>query len=1247
MLRYIIYLFICFVFCIVFNTTFIKLKHTYKKTHVKRNLKKTKNIPNYLKKTKNIPNYLKKTKNIPTHQNRMKNTNLAKKSNELITIILSKRDAFNERQVIRETWANGHKNIYFIVGKPCMVPNPKSWTCDGKMGNIEYQKKQHKITEKIKKEKNIIILDMVDVYRNLGEKLKLAYQWVYRKYGKKYVLKVDLDTFVRVSSVENIIKDRDKKYECIVGGIQQGSVNRKGKWAENKYKKDTYPPFPSGAGHIISPDLLEYINTHDFIVYQGEDTSLGIFFDESDIKVDFSVSKHITTHSGDCFNKNKFIIGHNINPSKMRQCYKHMDEVDTIDKEFIYEDSLQDTLRNYKLDFPNKNSWSQYGQDLYISKLLPYGKFFIEIGGYDGEKFSNTLLLEKKYHWNGLLIEANPYTYKILKSRNRRAKGVNACLGSGSMTFKISGSTTSSLDLISTKHLRRIESDIKSYGKSGDKRWTHSGEEVDVNCMSLSTMTDVRNIDYFSLDVEGAEIYILNQLDFSKFNIKVFTIEVDQNENKINEIMKNNGYKMIKKIQGDNVYTKKNKVFLCGYKYNTLDFVYPDRIIEDYDKTKVSSSDDVMFNGLHGPSCDINTFKGKIININGEGYVPNVIPKNTFGPGGIPLYYVTLALVQITGFKKNFKKRKNTREKFMYYMHQNCVKYRDEAFDMLSKINHIDAVGKCKNNVKPNIFPKRNDLWTSNWKKPFNQYRFALTMENTKAEGYITEKILMAFLAGNIPIYYGTKEIFDIFNKEAFIYYDIDNPEEAISKIKFLEENPDEYDRMLNENILNENSYEKYFSKESIKMKLRPDIQHPLILKHDPFYDFIKESVDFLNKICKKNNVEWYGWGGSSIGLLRTNTFHYIDNEKIRYIDTDFDVNLVSDKKENVQNVWRELAQINGKYAKCPINNPENVKNGCSCIFMKQKVNTFFDKRDHDFHKRDPNKFYIAVWGPGIRKNNDVHMVHSTYNSIQPYYVTDVFPLQTTYYYDIEIPIPKAEAFIQEISPGDLVVNEYGKNVNEILFPDFLPNYIKNEMKLYSKLLKGYNINNIIQNKALKHCTTKPSGKMWDVFSNAVNILNEMKAPWILYSGSLLFYYRDCKIPHDDLDIQLDLDWMVKNNNKLSNYFLENNFKKKMTFGTIGKMGYEEAWVKDGIKIDIFSGSGETHISGITIHGKTYPCPHDHKYIETHNWNGIILNIPGPVEYVLNQWYGNWKIPPKSYQWDTTPFENGWCIKNM
>ena len=81
--------------------------------------------------------------------------------------------------------------------------------------------------------------------------------------------------------------------------------------------------------------------------------------------------------------------------------------------------------------------------------------------------------------------------------------------------------------------------------------------------------------------------------------------------------------------------------------------------------------------------------------------------------------------------------------------------------------------------------------------------------------------------------------------------------------------------------------------------------------------------------------------------------------------------------------------------------------------------------------------------------------------------------------------------------------------------------------------------------KTTPRCTTKPSGKMWDVFSNAVTILNDFKAPWIMYAGSLLFYYRDCKLPHDELDIQLDLDWMNKNYGKLSKRLLTNQFRKE------------------------------------------------------------------------------------------------------
>ena len=69
----------------------------------------------------------------------------------------------------------------------------------------------------------------------------------------------------------------------------------------------------------------------------------------------------------------------------------------------------------YKLQKPNGSkegiiSWSQYGQDQFIDKLLNQNRngFFVEIGGYDGETFSNSLFLEKERRWSGLLVEANP-----------------------------------------------------------------------------------------------------------------------------------------------------------------------------------------------------------------------------------------------------------------------------------------------------------------------------------------------------------------------------------------------------------------------------------------------------------------------------------------------------------------------------------------------------------------------------------------------------------------------------------------------------------------------------------------------------------------------------------------------------------------------------------------------------------------------------------------------------------------------
>lgn len=262
----------------------------------------------------------------------------------------------------------------------------------------------------------------------------------------------------------------------------------------------------------------------------------------------------------------------------------------------------------------------------------------------------------------------------------------------------------------------------------------------------------------------------------------------------------------------------------------------------------------------------------------------------------------------------------------------------------------------------------------------------------------------MAFLAGTVPVYYGTEEVFDIFNRDAFIYYDVKNPEKAVAKIKFLEQNPDEYDKMLNQPILNTGSYDRYFSKEAITTSL------------------------------------------------------------------------------------------------------------------------------------------------------------------------------------------------------------------------------------------------------IRRCAAIPKGIMWDTFTNILTILNQMNAPYNLHGGTLLSWYRDCSLGASDIDFTVDLSWFAKHNAKLKNKLLNQGWKQKHVFGTFGKAGYEEAWVKNRIKVDLFSQTllNGKYTNGLTVDGKTYPCVIEKYGTEVAKWGDLSMKVPIPIEGALKSLYNDWKTPVKNYAWDIHPFKEGnQCTKSF
>jgi len=86
-------------------------------------------------------------------------------------------------------------------------------------------------------------------------------------------------------------------------------------------------------------------------------------------------------------------------------------------------------------------------------------------------------------------------------------------------------------------------------------------------------------------------------------------------------------------------------------------------------------------------------------------------------------------------------------------------------------------------------------------------------MENTNSKGYITEKIINAFAAGAVPIYYGTPEVFDLFNRNAFIYYDPNNNRTAMDTVAYLEGNRTAYDEMVRRPVFAPGAQSKHFGK--------------------------------------------------------------------------------------------------------------------------------------------------------------------------------------------------------------------------------------------------------------------------------------------------------------------------------------------------------------------------------------------------------------------------------------------------
>jgi len=136
------------------------------------------------------------------------------------------------------------------------------------------------------------------------------------------------------------------------------------------------------------------------------------------------------------------------------------------------------------------------------------------------------------------------------------------------------------------------------------------------------------------------------------------------------------------------------------------------------------------------------------------------------------------------------------REGFCSFVYSNnrASAERNRFFDMLSAYRPVASGGRFRNNVGGPVDDK----------VAFQQhYRFCIAFENSSYPGYTTEKLVQAFAAGAIPIYWGDPEVERVFNGAAFINcHRYASFEEVVEEVKRLDADSDAMLRMLHEPAL-------------------------------------------------------------------------------------------------------------------------------------------------------------------------------------------------------------------------------------------------------------------------------------------------------------------------------------------------------------------------------------------------------------------------------------------------------------
>jgi len=215
-----------------------------------------------------------------------------------------------------------------------------------------------------------------------------------------------------------------------------------------------------------------------------------------------------------------------------------------------YEDYSIETYKNFGVSKDSIRYYSQQDEDKYIIQKILKDKItdgvFLELGACDGIMYSNTKTLEDYFGFSGILIEPIGHFYNRLISNRPNCEHHNCVVSTqeGEITFVGSDA----------------EGGIKEFIKNGFNKI-----ETTVKSRQLKNIlkeSQYNYIDIFILDVEGAELDVLQSIDFDEIDIYCIISEAHSDETEKNNLvisfLEGKGFQFFERQRGNNVFLRKD-----------------------------------------------------------------------------------------------------------------------------------------------------------------------------------------------------------------------------------------------------------------------------------------------------------------------------------------------------------------------------------------------------------------------------------------------------------------------------------------------------------------------------------------------------------------------------------------------------------------------------------------------------------------------------------------------------------------